>query len=207
MLVTLYTPPACTDHQPSVQVFHETSFTQGTGSLFELKNIRRWKDQVEHRLSICIDLPDNVELKDIRAPIEHLENIRQTLKLSISELARLFSVSRQAVHKWLTEKSEPDADKQKTLMTLSQIADAFQEASISRGDLLLKMKAFDGRSLLDLIQAGQYQSDHLDVLIHEAKAMKAARQRSGLDTSKAKPTDDWRSYISIPGTFETESKG
>jgi hypothetical protein len=61
------------------------------------------------------------------------------------------------------------------------------------------MKAFDGLSLLDLVTSGQLEQSHIQSLVAETKAMDAAYNRSGLARSKAKPSDDWRAEISIPG--------
>ena len=73
---------------------------------------------------------------------------------------------------------------------------------MTRASSLLKMKAFDGRSLLDLVAAGQLAPEHSQTLIAEAQAMDAAYSRSGLAKSKAAPSDDWRAELSIPGSSE-----
>ena len=83
-----------------------------------------------------------------------------------------------------------------------QQADAFLKAGVTRASSLLKMKAFEGRSLLDLVATGQLVSEHTQTLIAEAQAMDAAYSRSGLAKSKATPSDDWRAELSIPGSSE-----
>jgi len=65
------------------------------------------------------------------------------------------------------------------------------------------MKAFEGRSLLDLAAAGQLRPSHIQLLIAEAQTMDAAYDRSGLAKSRAKPSNDWRAEVSIPGSSES----
>ncbi len=73
---------------------------------------------------------------------------------------------------------------------------------MARAGALLKMKAFAGRSLMDLIKSGENRSEHVAALISEAKAMEASYKQSGLATSKSKSSSDWQSSISIPGSSE-----
>ena len=73
---------------------------------------------------------------------------------------------------------------------------------MTRASSFLKMKAFGGRSLLDLVAAGQLLPEHTQTLIAEANAMDAAYSRSGLAKSKAVASDDWRAELSIPGSSE-----
>ena len=65
------------------------------------------------------------------------------------------------------------------------------------------MKAFgDGRSLMDLVRAGEGWREHVAALIAEGKRMEEEYRASGLAESKSKPTDDWLPYLSIPGQIE-----
>ena len=64
------------------------------------------------------------------------------------------------------------------------------------------MKAFNGQSLLDLLKTDKDCTAQVSALISEAKAMEVSYQKSGLATSKAKPTNDWQASISIPGAIE-----
>lgn len=144
---------------------------------------------------------------DVRTVPEHIENIRGTLKPKMADLAAIFNVSRQAIYKWISEETTPEAETILRIRQLSRISDRFGEANISRAETLLKMKTFDGLSLMDLIQSGDNTDEHIDALIDEAKAMESAYRNSRLWDSKAKPTDDWLSSISIPGSFEKDSAG
>lgn len=176
----------------------------GTGSVFALSHANEWGKMLDTRVPYFDVQTANVGVArpDIRSAAEHLANIRQTLNPAIADLATVFGVSRQAIYKWIGGESTPEADKLERIRSLSLAADAFQKAEVTRASSLLKMKAFDGRSLLDLVAAGHLAPEHTQMLIAEAQAMDAAYSRSGLAKSKAAPSDDWRAELSIPGSSE-----
>ncbi len=176
----------------------------GTGSVFALSHANEWGKMLDTRVPYfdvqTVDV-DATRL-DIRSAAEHLANIRQVLNPAIADLATAFGVSRQAIYKWIGGESTPEDDKLERIRSLSLAADAFQKAGVTRASSLLKMKAFDGHSLLDLVAAGQLVPEHTQTLIAEAQAMDAAYSRSGLAKSKAAPSDEWRAELSIPGSSE-----
>lgn len=176
----------------------------GTGSVFALSHANEWGKMLDTRVPYFdVQTTDaDAARPDIRSAAEHLANIRQVLNPAIADLATTFGVSRQAIYKWIGGESTPEDDKLDRIRSLSLAADAFQKAGVTRASSLLKMKAFEGRSLLDLVAAGQLLLQHAQTLIAEAQAMDAAYRRSGLAKSKAKPSDDWRAEISIPGSPE-----
>lgn len=176
----------------------------GTGSVFALSHANEWGKMLDTRVPYFDVQTADVDAArpDIRSAAEHLANIRQVLNPAIADLATVFGVSRQAIYKWIGGESTPEADKLERIRSLSLAADAFQKVEVSRASSLLKMKAFDGRSLLDLVAAGQLAPEHTQTLIAEAQAMDAAYSRSGLAKSKAAPSDDWRVELSIPGSSE-----
>lgn len=176
----------------------------GTGSVFALSHANEWSKMLDTRVPyFYVQTADTDTTRpDIRSAAEHLANIRKVLNPAISDLATVFGVSRQAIYKWIGNESTPEGDKLERIRALSLAADAFQKASVIRASSLLKMKAFEGRSLLDLVATGQLSQDHTQVLITEARAMDAAYSRSGLANSKAVPSGDWRAELSIPGSSE-----
>lgn len=176
----------------------------GTGSVFALSHANEWSKMLDTRVpyfDVQTADADAVRL-DIRSAAEHLANIRQVLNPAIADLATTFGVSRQAIYKWIGDESTPEDDKLERIHSLSLAADAFQKAGVTRASSFLKMKAFEGRSLLDLVAAGQLLPEHTQTLIAEANAMDAAYSRSGLAKSKAVASDDWRAELSIPGSSE-----
>jgi transcriptional regulator with XRE-family HTH domain len=179
----------------------------GTGSQFYLSRFSDWQSQLEHRtplLSLVVNRVSATKLdapqhQDVRTAVQHLENIRKVINPAITDLASMLDVSRQAVYKWLGDEAQPELDKLLKIRQLSEAADAFNSAGAAkRASALVKMKAFDGRSLMELISTGTLTSGHTDTLIKEAKAMESAYEQSKLAKSKAKPTTDWQSELSIP---------
>lgn len=176
----------------------------GTGSVFDLSRANEWRKMLDARVPYFDVQAADADAKrpDIRSAAEHLANIRQVLNPAIADLATVFGVSRQAIYKWIGNESTPEPEKFERIRSLSLAADAFQKAGVTRATSLLKMKAFEGQSLMDLVAAGQLLPEHIQLLIAEARAMDAAYSRSGLAKSKALPSDDWRAELSIPGSSE-----
>lgn len=184
------------------------SLSNSSGSNLDLQQANLWLLFVNSTQTVPFVVKsdsvadDGAASLDLRTAPDHMANIRSVLNPAISDLARVFGVTRQAIYKWIKGETEPEADNLARIETLSQVADQFAAAGLQRTTALLKMKAFDGRSLLDLIAADQLMPQHIQKLVVEAQAMQNAYERSGLAKSKAAPTDDWQSSHSIPGTTE-----
>ena len=132
---------------------------------------------------------------------ENIENIRKILRIRKDDLAELFDVSYRTILKWMSGASLPDVESQKLIVQLSKISDQFEESDVSRPDLLIDVKAFHGKSLMDLVRSGEANDKHVESLVEEDRIMKQAYQESGLANSNSTPSDSWKSYISIPGTI------
>jgi len=178
----------------------------GTGSVFDISRAGEWhwRRMLEARVPIRVDVADDGQEQrpDLRSASDHLTNIRQVLNPAVADLAAVFGVSRQAIYKWIGGEATPEPDNFERILVISHAADAFRDAGVARASSLLKMKAFEGRSLLDLAAAGQLGPSHIQLLITEAQTMDAAYDRSGLAKSRAKPSNDWRAEVSIPGSSE-----
>ena len=132
---------------------------------------------------------------------EHIENIRKVLKIRIDDLADLFNVPDKTIYKWMSGASLPELEKKNLIVQLSEFADQFEKSNVSRPDLLIDMKTFNSKSLIDLVQSGEATDKHVEALIEEDRIMEQDYQESGLANSKSTPSDDWKSSISIPGTI------
>lgn len=176
----------------------------GTGSVFDLSRANAWREMLDARVPYFdVQTADTgVARPDIRSAAQHIANIREVFNPAIADLASAFGVSRQMIYKWIGGESTPESEKFERIRSLSTAADAFQTAGVSRASSLLKMKTFEGRSLLDLVAAGELSIEHVQVFITEMRAMGTAYSRSGLAKSKALPSDDWRAELSIPGSSE-----
>ena len=71
-------------------------------------------------------------------------------------------------------------------------------AGLSQPKWLVKMKLFEGESLIELIRDDRWTSGQVDILISEAKKREVQYQNSGIYQSTTSPTDDWKSDESIP---------
>lgn len=178
----------------------------GTGASYPVDSYQSWRQYVQPRVQFAFEdnhSPVFVTELDVRNVAQHLANIREVLSPSMSELAKDLGITRQALYKWLSGENQPD-DQSKTefILNLSGVADAFSKACLDNVKLLIKMKAFDGRSLMDIIRNGKDWHQPVQVLIDEARVMNAAAESANFSVSKAKPTDGWKSSVSIPGTVE-----
>lgn len=175
----------------------------GTGSIYSLERADEWQSHIESRMPLAIEKSKSSRSRsDVRIPIEHLENIRAVLNPSMSKLAVLLGVSRQAIYKWLAQDSFPEKDKLNRIEALSKISDALKAANIQRAGALLNMKISDGESLYDLVKADKPYEVQLAMLIDEAKIMEANYKGARLSASKSKSTNDWLSLASIPASRE-----
>lgn len=178
----------------------------GTGSFYGNDLNERWPDRATQGPTFNAHIDsrseDATQRFDIRSPSEHIENIRKVLDPALSDLAALFGLTRQAIYKWINGASSPDETNLVRVVALSQIADRFRSEGIPRADYLVKMKIFAGRSLMDLVKDGEQTDQHLTTLIAEAKAMSDGYQRSGAADSKTRPSDAWKSSVSIPTANE-----
>ena len=190
-------------------IFNVPRRTEGTGSSYDIARVDEWRDVVQKITSLTIEIQNygaphvgRDAHVDVRSAAEHLANIRRVFNPAISDLANAFGVSRQAIYKWIGTEANPEPEKFARIKILSQAADAFSNANVARAPAMLKMKAFDGKSLLDLVASGRASLEHIHILTSEAQAMENAYNRSGLARKTAPVSDDWRSEISIPGLPE-----
>lgn len=178
----------------------------GTGSVYPIDQADSWLRTVKPRVAFSLAKESKIrEIEkrlDVRTSVEHIENIREILNPSMTDLAAVFGVSRQAVYKWISRDSEPEPATQSKVRMLSRVADQLRAANVERAGSLVKMKAFDGRSLMDLVKLGISDSEHISALIAEAAKMQANYLSSGIQNSKATPSESWKSYASIPGSLE-----
>ena len=192
---------------PGRMPIHYEIHVHGTGSDYEIGRSKTWIHHVKRRVPLVIvtNAPEaKFDHPDIRTPSDHVKNIRDVLNPPVADLAAIFNVTRQAIYKWISGASTPEDVKSDQIYKLSKLADQFREQGVSRADLLIRTKAFGGKSLLDLIKTGENSDKHVVALIDEAKAIESSYKKSGLATSKSKPTSDWQSSISIPGSLERE---
>lgn len=181
----------------------------GTGASYPVTTYKHWRQYVQPRVQFSFESNDSpyestiVPDIDVRNVAQHLANIRDVFSPSMSEFAKDLGITRQALYKWSSGENQPDDDSNVRYITdLSNAADAFRKAGIIDAKLLVKMKAFNGESLIELIKRGDDWHKSVQILIDESIAMKAGADSADFSSSKAKPTDSWKASVSIPGTVE-----
>ncbi|MYM81700.1 hypothetical protein GTP44_06980 [Duganella sp. FT50W] len=117
-----------------------------------------------------------VEAALVRTPREDLSRIREVLKPAVSDLATTLGVSRQSVYNWLNGDQVADENAAK-LQDLAQAADALDHEGIEVNAALLKRKFANGRTLLQVAQAGESARDAALQLAHIHKREVAQRER------------------------------
>ncbi|WP_241362743.1 hypothetical protein [Pseudomonas aeruginosa] len=116
------------------------------------------------------------ETKVSRTPSESLQRIREVLNPAVSDLAVTLNVSRQSIYNWLN--GEPVAEENAAkLHDLAQAADVLAHEGIPISASLLKRKFANGRTLLQMAQAGESARDAALTLIKIHKRETAQRER------------------------------
>lgn len=92
-----------------------------------------------------------------------LAHIRESTKISVTELARVFGVSRQAVHDWLNGGSISKNNAQ-NVSNFAQAIDVLVEANLDVAPQVLRRKVGNDGSILDAIQKG-------DQVVERAKSL------------------------------------
>ncbi|MNN54236.1 hypothetical protein D3C81_1690400 [compost metagenome] len=85
-----------------------------------------------------------------------------------------------------------------SIRELSRVADALAVAGVRRPADLVRAKAFNGRSLLDLVQAGENYSEALVALVAESRIIDERYGATKLATSDLQRFSDWQSSVSVP---------
>jgi transcriptional regulator with XRE-family HTH domain len=82
----------------------------------------------------------------------------------MTELATLFGVSRQTLYNWRNGE-QPRADLIGKLAELARCADVVAAAGLKDTSRILTRKAIDGRSLFDVVKAGQRAAGFADRMV------------------------------------------
>lgn len=123
-----------------------------------------------------------------------IAHIRQVMKISVTELARIFGVSRQAVHEWIKGGAMSPRNAQR-LSDLVQVADVFLEAGIAVTPQVLRRKVGSGPSILDAVQddgqAIESARKLVDTLARESQQRQRLSERLAGRQRPALTSDDF----------------
>ena len=144
----------------------------GTGGELSLERLQRSARQGPQMVSVV----EVAEVEQVRTPSEDLSRIREVLNPAVSDLAMTLGVSRQSVYNWLN--GEPVADENAAkLQDLAQASDVLAHEGVSINTALLKRKFANGRTLMQVAQAGESARDAALMLIQIHKREAAQRER------------------------------
>ncbi|MDA8095796.1 MAG: hypothetical protein M0T84_18185 [Betaproteobacteria bacterium] len=144
----------------------------GTGGELSLEHLHRTAQATQHSASIA----EIVEAEPARTPSADLARIREVLKPAISDLATTFGVSRQSIYNWLNGEAVADGNAAK-LRDLAQAADVLAHEGITVDATLLKRKFSNGKTLLQVVQAGESARDAAALLVQIHRREVAQRER------------------------------
>ena len=147
----------------------------GTGGELSLDHLQRSAQQAQHMVPVV----EVAEVQQVRTPSENLSRIREVLSPAVSDLATTFGVSRQSVYNWLN--GEPVADQNAAkLQDLAQAADVLAHEGVGINAALLKRKFANGRTLMQIAQAGESARDAALMLIqiHKREAVQRERMKA-----------------------------
>jgi len=160
----------------------------GTGGELSFQHLQRSPHQMH--MAPTVEVAD---VAPVRSPAEDLVRIREVLKPAVSDLATTLGVSRQSVYNWLN--GEPVADENAAkLQDLAQAADVLAHEGMTVNAALLKRKFANGRTLLQVAQAGESARDAALQLVHIHKREMAQRERMAArfaNRAKTPPSADF----------------
>ncbi|MDN7945967.1 hypothetical protein QZM79_18320 [Burkholderia multivorans] len=127
-------------------------------------------------------------IDDVRTPVEDLARIREVLRPAVSDLAATLGVSRQSVYNWLNGEQVADENAAR-LRDLAQAADVLAREGVDVNAALLKRKFANGRTLMQVAQAGESARDAALVLvqIHKREAVQRERMNARLSNRARTP--------------------
>jgi transcriptional regulator with XRE-family HTH domain len=144
----------------------------GTGGELSLERLQLNSRQAQHMVSVV----EVAEVEQGRTPCENLSRIREVLNPSVSDLATTFNVSRQSIYNWLN--GDPVADENVAkLHDLAQAADVLAHEGVGIRAALLKRKFANGRTLMQVAQAGESARNAALMLVQIQKRESVQRER------------------------------
>ena len=134
------------------------------------------------------------------ASSKDIAHIRKVMRLSVSELAGIFGVSRQAVHDWINGEALSKRNAER-LSELTQAADKFCEAGVEVAPQMLRRKISGGKSLIESFRDGSDAVDMtlklIETLTREARQRQLLAERlAGREASSLANTDFGSPHLS-----------
>lgn len=147
----------------------------GTGGELSAEHLQFSTHRIQHLRSTF----EVAEAEAARTPAENLKRIREVLNPAVSDLATTVGVSRQSVYNWLN--GEPVAEENAAkLQNLAQAAAVLAREGVTVNPALLKRKFANGRTLMQVAQAGESAREAALTLaqIHKREAVQRERMNA-----------------------------
>jgi len=130
-------------------------------------------------------------------PPRILAGLRESLGLSITDLARVFEVTRPTIYAWMKGQSEPRPELWPRLREMERLASQAEAYSLPRPARLVRRPLADGASLLDRLLTGrEVEEAHLQALADLARTEEL--QRAKPKGGAARPARDVASEYGRP---------
>lgn len=146
----------------------------GTGGILAPQTLAHHEWGTSQYLQVWIAPPATVDRRSIR---DHLINIRDVLGLNMTELAKLFGVTRPAAYAWL-EGASPKSDTRNAIYALSRAADRLINLGVSRPDLYAHMPIIEGKSLVEILMTKADSSSAFEAIEELARTDEQVRQQA-----------------------------
>ncbi len=144
----------------------------GTGGELSPERLQRSARQAQQLVSLA----EVAQAEQVRTPSDNLLRIREVLNPAVSDLATTLGVSRQSVYNWMN--GDPVADENAAkLQDLAQAADVLAHEGVAINSALLKRKFANGRTLMQVAQAGESAREAALMLVRIYKREAAQRER------------------------------
>lgn len=137
--------------------------------------------------------------KEGQFAVEHLFALQDQLKLSVTDIARLFKVQRAEVYRWQSGDMQLTSNQKMLLTKLDGVVHRLKKSNLKNYERFTKVKVQNGESLFDLLVREADVDSCLTLLIQEGRLIELAYEESGISNSKAKPNDNWKSTIFMGG--------
>lgn len=121
---------------------------------------RQLNDYFSPRLKVPLDCHATTQ----RTIAEDLDRIRTVLKPTISNLATIFGVSRQAIYNWLSGEIPVSLHADK-IRDLASVVDIVAAEGITFTGQILKRKLKDGKSLFEVVRDGGSAKESAQMLV------------------------------------------
>jgi len=132
------------------------------------------------------------------SPIENLNRIKVVINPTVTELSKVFNVSRQTIYNWQNEVNEPGPEHGTLLEALAKSADILSDSGVIITKRLLARKLAGGRTFFESIRNGTSAEVAANQLIRLIQKEEEQRERLNARLLGRKPIDTDVQEMGIP---------